>query len=59
MSFGYSDFKRQLGAVFNVKSIKKDLLARTDGPSMRVVALHIAVPKANIDGLDTLSVVKD
>jgi hypothetical protein len=59
MSFGYSDFKRQLSAVFNVKTIKKDLLARTDGPSMRVAALHIAVPKANIDGLDTLSVVKD
>lgn len=59
MSFGYSDFKRQLSAVFNVKTTKKDLLARTDGPSMRVAALHIAVPKANIDGLDTLSVVKD
>jgi hypothetical protein len=58
MSFGYSDFKRQLGDVFVVKSVKKDLLAKTDGPSLRVSALHIAVPKGSIDVVDTVSVVK-
>lgn len=58
MSFGYSDFKRQLGDVFVVKSVKKDLLAKTDGPSMRVSALHIAVPKASVDVVDSISLVK-
>lgn len=58
MSFGYTDFKRQLGDVFVVKSMKKDLLAKTDGPSLRVSALHIAVPKASIDVVDSVSVVK-
>lgn len=55
MSFGYADFKRQLeekarrettaGRLFQVRYAKKDLLAETDGPSLRVNTLHITVSK--------------
>ncbi len=55
MSFGYADFRRQLeekarsetlaGRLFTVRQCKKDMLAETDGPSLRVNALHIVVPK--------------
>ena len=43
MSFGYADFKRQLGAVYTVSHIsKKDMTARTQGPQMRVSVLKIS-----------------
>lgn len=41
MSFGYADFKRQLAQTFIVSYVKKDLLARTRGPQMRVNAMQI------------------
>lgn len=41
LSFGYEDFKRQLANRMHVTVIKKDMLSRTNGPSMRVSALHI------------------
>lgn len=42
MSFGYSDFKRQLEALFIVTYMpKKDMLSRTKGPQMRVPVLRI------------------
>jgi len=53
MSFGYSDFKRQLAALRSegvyVEVVRKNMLARTDGPTMRVQALHIAIPKERVD----------
>ena len=42
MSFGYADFKRQLEEQFNVSYMpKKDMMARTKGPQMRVPVLKI------------------
>lgn len=43
MSFGYADFKRQLEALFSVTQMpKKDMMARTKGPQMRVSVLRIS-----------------
>jgi arsenate reductase-like glutaredoxin family protein len=43
MSFGYSDFKRQLGEQFRVTEVsKKDMTAKTRGPQMRVAVLRIS-----------------
>jgi len=43
MSFGYSDFKRQLEGQFTVSYMpKKDMMARTKGPQMRVATLKIS-----------------
>jgi hypothetical protein len=58
MSFGYADFKNQLiekgkritadGGVFSVNfGVQKDLLARTDGPTMRVAVMHMILSKAD------------
>ena len=42
MSFGYADFKRQLESLFAVSHMqKKDLMAKTKGPQMRVGVLKI------------------
>ncbi len=42
MSFGYSDFKRKLEELFAVTYMpKKDMMARTKGPQMRVPVLKI------------------
>jgi len=42
MSFGYSDFKRQLEGLFVVTHMaKKDMMAKTKGPQMRVPVLKI------------------
>jgi len=42
MSFGYADFKRQLETMFAVSHMqKKDLMAKTKGPQMRVGVLKI------------------
>jgi hypothetical protein len=42
MSFGYSDFKRQLEDLFVVSHMaKKDMMAKTKGPQMRVPVLKI------------------
>lgn len=44
LSYGYSDFKRQLEKKFAVSSVRKDLLIHTRGPQMRVNALKIMRP---------------
>lgn len=65
MSFGYTDFKRQLEKMvsegYEVRfGNKKDLLARTDGPSLRVNVMHLRVPKDKFDGEDgSIPVVKN
>jgi hypothetical protein len=42
MSFGYSDFKKQLEASYNITYLKKDLMSKTKGPQMRVNAMKIS-----------------
>ena len=42
MSFGYSDFKKQLEAMYNISYLKKDLMSKTKGPQMRVNAMKIS-----------------
>lgn len=41
MSYGYDEFKEQIGARFTTTFIKKDMMSRTNGPNMRVNAMHI------------------
>ena len=41
MSFGYSSFKRQLEQLYNVEYLKKDMMAKTKGPQMRVTVMKI------------------
>jgi hypothetical protein len=55
MSFGYTDFKKQLEAQFKVTYTKKDMLARTNGPTMRVNVMHVSRPADSVDE-DKLSV---
>jgi hypothetical protein len=47
MSFVYSEFKRQLEAMpmYKIQYMKKDMLTKTRGPSMRVNVMRITVPK--------------
>lgn len=43
MSFGYDNFKRQIANEFTVSYVlKKDMMARTSAPPMRVSAMHIS-----------------
>ena len=42
MSFGYSDFKKQLESLYNITYLKKDLMSKTKGPQMRVNAMKIS-----------------
>ena len=42
MSFGYTDFKKQLESMYNVSYLKKDLMSKTKGPQMRVNAMKIS-----------------
>lgn len=42
MSFGYTDFKKQMEASCNVTYLKKDLMSKTKGPQMRVNAMKIS-----------------
>jgi hypothetical protein len=43
MSFGYTNFKRQLEDEFTVSYVsKKDMMAKTSAPPMRVSAMHIS-----------------
>jgi len=42
MSFGYSDFRAQLSKLYRVEPIKKDMLSKTKGPTMRVNAVRIS-----------------
>jgi hypothetical protein len=55
MSFVYSEFKRQLEAMPNYKiqyMPKKDMLAKTRGPAMRVRAMRITVPRVQTQDED-------
>lgn len=54
MSFGYADLRNGMIGLqsegFSVRfSVKKDMLARTEGPSMRVLTMHLSVPKDKLD----------
>jgi hypothetical protein len=50
MSFGYDEFKAQIENQFKVTYIKKDMLSRTNGPSMRVNVMHISFKDEVFDG---------
>ena len=54
-NYGYKDFRRKLEKTFSVRYVKKDLLSKTNGPQMRVNAIHITRPESAIDE-DELSV---
>jgi hypothetical protein len=47
MSFGYDDFKRQIQRADNytVRFLRKDMMAKTRGPQMRVNTIMISRPK--------------
>lgn len=55
MSFGYDEFKTQIAQMYKVTYIKKNMLAKTNGPVMRVNAMHMSLPEEAFDG-DKLSV---
>ena len=62
MSFGYADFKRQLGDMFKVTEIsKKDMTAKTRGPQMRVAVLKISrlITEKDNDLLNSVPVGQD
>ncbi len=59
VSFGYSDFKKQLETMFAVTHIsKKDMTAKTKGPQMRVSALKISRRVDEEDFENKLALVK-
>ena len=58
MSFGYSDFRAKLARDNVVRSVSKDLLSGTRGPTMRVKALEIIRP-VNHEAADFLSLAKN
>jgi hypothetical protein len=49
MSFVYSEFKRQLETMptYKIQYMKKDMLTKTRGPSMRVNVMRITVPRVS------------
>jgi hypothetical protein len=50
MSFGYSDFKRQLAGTYAVSHMpKKNMTARTQGPQMRVSVLKVSCRISDMD----------
>lgn len=49
MNFAYTDFKDQLARTFEVNFVKKDMLARTNGPNMRVNVMHISRQEDDLD----------
>ena len=61
MSFGYAEFKRQLSGMCRVEFIKKDMMARTKGPQMRVNVMKISRRIGEVDDAigDSLSVAAD
>ena len=48
MSFGYSDFKKQMETAYNISYLKKDLMSKTKGPQMRVNVMKIS-RRINLD----------
>lgn len=65
MSFGYADFKSKMEKAqktsgYEVRfGIKKDMLARTDGPSLRATCMHLRVRKEKVNGEGIVSVAND
>jgi hypothetical protein len=60
MSFGFADFKREMMRLkddgFDVRfNQRKDMLAKVDGPSLRVTAMHLTIPKDRFDAQGTVS----
>ena len=55
MSFGYDEFKSQIEKLYHVSYIKKNMLAKTNGPMMNVNTMHISIREELFDG-NTLSV---
>jgi hypothetical protein len=49
MSFGYADFKTQLEQQFEVSYIKKDMMSKTNGPTMRVNVMHVSRRSDEVD----------
>ena len=50
MSFAYNTFKTDIAKNFVVNFIpKKDMMAKTDGPPMRVAAIRISMPQDSIE----------
>ena len=50
MSFSYDEFKKQMEKMFRVKYTKKDMLGKTNGPVMRVNAMHITFEEEHFNG---------
>ncbi len=46
MSFGYSDFKKELGKTHRVEELRKDLLHGVRGPSYRTAVLKVSMVNA-------------
>ena len=42
MSFSYADFKGQLEKLYRITYVKKNMLADTNGPALRVNVMHIS-----------------
>ena len=53
MSFGYADFRKQLGALYSVEYVKKDMLSKTKGPQMRVSTIKITRPETGLIEFDS------
>ena len=50
MGFNFEEFQREIEQIYFVQYIpKKNLLARTRGPEMRVNAIRISVPDTEAD----------
>ena len=57
MSFGYSDFRKQMESMYHISYSKKDLMSKTKGPQMRVNAMRISRKVNEEDPDDKLSLV--
>lgn len=51
MSYGYADMRKELEKSYRVDYVKKDMLAKTKGPQMRVNALKISRPESDLQEL--------
>jgi hypothetical protein len=50
MSFSYATFKQEIAQSFIVHQVpKKDMMARTDGPPMRVATLRLSANMSTLD----------
>jgi len=50
MSYGYDDFRRQMESKYTVVFLRKDMMAMTKGPQMRVRAMHIRRRVEDVEG---------